>query len=94
MFTIGTRRYTTVVDINALADALIAVPPDQVSDAKAQDVGDVMLNVRQQKGGGEVVALARDGSNLVVAPVDAVVEGGPADAAGSWSTAASARIST
>ncbi len=74
VLTIGTRRYTTVVDINALADALVAVPPDQVSDANAQDVGGVMLNVRNQKGGGEVVALARDGSNLVVAPVDAVVK--------------------
>ncbi|MBI5961147.1 MAG: ABC transporter permease subunit [Chloroflexi bacterium] len=73
VFTIGTRRYTTVVDINALADALIAVPPEDLSEAKAQDVGGVMLNVRSQKGGGKVVALARDGSNLVVAPVEAVV---------------------
>ena len=74
IFTLGTRRYTTVVDINALEDALIEVPPDQVSDAKAKEVGDVVLNVRRQKGGGDVVALARAGSNLVVAPVDAVVE--------------------
>jgi multiple sugar transport system permease protein len=74
VFTIGTRRYTTVVDINALADALVAVPPDQLTDAKAQDVNGVMLNVRNQKGGGQVVALARDGSNLVVAPVDAVLK--------------------
>ena len=74
VITIGTRRYTTVVDINALADALIAVPPDQLGNAKAQEVNGVMLNVRQQKDGGQVVALARDGANLVVAPVDAVIK--------------------
>jgi multiple sugar transport system permease protein len=74
VITIGTRRYTTVVDINALADALISVPPDQLSGAKAQEVSGVMLNVRQQKGGGQVVALARDGANLVVAPVSAVIK--------------------
>jgi ABC-type glycerol-3-phosphate transport system permease component len=62
VFTIGTRRYTTVVNISALENALIAVPPDQLSDANAQEVGGVMLNIRRQRGGGEVVALARDGS--------------------------------
>lgn len=72
VFTIGTRRYTTAVDINALADALLSVPTDQLSDASARMVGGVMLNVRSQQGGGEVVALARDGSNLVVAPAEAV----------------------
>lgn len=72
VITIGTRRYTTVVDINALADAMRSVPSDQLSDAKAQGVGDVVLNVRRQRGGGDVVALARDGSNLVVAPAEAV----------------------
>lgn len=74
VFTIGTRRYTTAVDINALADVLLSVPADQLSDATAQTVGDVTLNVRKQQGGGEVVALARDGSNLVVAPAEAVAE--------------------
>ncbi|MBN1202487.1 MAG: ABC transporter permease subunit [Anaerolineae bacterium] len=72
VFTIGTRRYTTAVDINALADVLLSVPADQLSDARAQTVGDVTLNVRRQQGGGEVVALARDGSNLVVAPAEVV----------------------
>jgi ABC-type glycerol-3-phosphate transport system permease component len=74
VFTIGTRRYTTVVDINALADVMISVPPDEVSDAQASTVGDVTLNVRDWKGGGQVVALVRDGSNLVVAPADAVAQ--------------------
>lgn len=72
VFTIGTRRYTTVVDINALADVLVSVPSDDLGGAKVQMVGEVNLNVRKQRGGGEVVALARDGSNLVVAPAEAV----------------------
>jgi ABC-type glycerol-3-phosphate transport system permease component len=72
VFTIGTRRYTTVVDINALADALIALPPDQLSNPSARNINGVMLNVRRQRGGGEVVALARAGANLVVAPVETV----------------------
>jgi multiple sugar transport system permease protein len=69
---IGTRRYTTVVDIQALADQMLSVPAADLSDAKAQTVGDVTLNVRQYKDGSQVVALARDGSNLVVAPAEAV----------------------
>lgn len=74
VFDIGTRRYTTVVDVDALADAMVAVPPDDLSEARAEEIGDVVLNVRRHKDGGEVVALARDGQNLVVAPVEAVVE--------------------
>ena len=69
---IGTRRYTTVVDVQALADQMVSVAPEDVSDAQAQTVGDVVLNVRRHKDGERVVALARDGSNLVVAPAEAV----------------------
>ena len=69
---IGTRRYTTVVDIQALADQMASAPAADLSDAQAQTVDGVTLNVRSWKGGGEVVALARDGSNLVVAPAEAV----------------------
>jgi ABC-type glycerol-3-phosphate transport system permease component len=72
VFDIGTRRYTTVVDINALAPVMISIPPDDLSSAKAKNIDGVTLNVRHWKGGGDVVALARDGDNLVAAPADAV----------------------
>jgi multiple sugar transport system permease protein len=72
VFDIGTRRYTTAVDVGALAGQLMAVPPSDVSSANARTVGNVTLNVRSWKGGEDVVALARDGDNLVVAPVQAV----------------------
>ena len=71
---IGNRRYTTVVDIQALADQMISVPAEDVGDAQAQNVGEVVLNVRQHKDGSRVVALAREGSNLVVAPAEAVAD--------------------
>jgi len=35
VFDIGTRRYTTVVDINTLASAMLSVPPVDVGDAAA-----------------------------------------------------------
>jgi multiple sugar transport system permease protein len=69
---IGTRRYTTAVDTTALSGKLISVAPGDVSTAQAKTVGGVTLNVRSWTGGGDVVALARDGDNLVVAPVQAV----------------------
>ena len=33
---IGTRRYTTVVDVQALADQMVSVAPEDVSDAQAR----------------------------------------------------------
>jgi ABC-type glycerol-3-phosphate transport system permease component len=69
---IGTRRYTTAVDATALSGQMTSVPPGDVSAAHARTVSGVTLNVRSWKKGGEVVALARDGDNLVVAPVQAV----------------------
>jgi ABC-type glycerol-3-phosphate transport system permease component len=72
---IGTRRFTTVVDAAALA-GLMSVPADELSDAQPTEVGDAVLNVRTWTGSDgttqQVVALARDGDNLVVSTVDAL----------------------
>ncbi len=72
VFDIGTRRYTTVVDINALAAAMVSIPPGELSGAKARTIDGVTLNVRHWKGHDDVVALARDGDNLVAAPAEDV----------------------
>ena len=69
----GVRRFTTVIDAGQLTE-LISVPADQLSAAQPQTFDDVVFNVRTwTKDDGtiqQVVALARDGDNLVVAPVD------------------------
>ena len=73
---IGTRRYTTVVDVALLAGRLFPVPTAELSEAVVTSVGDLVLNQRQWTRDGEtrpVVALARgDGDTLVVADVAAV----------------------
>jgi multiple sugar transport system permease protein len=61
---LGTRRYTTVIDAAQLHN-LQSVPADQLGEAQATTVGDAVLNVRLW-GDKQVVALARDGDNLVV----------------------------
>jgi ABC-type glycerol-3-phosphate transport system permease component len=61
---LGTRRYTTVIDAAQLSN-LQSVPGDELGEAEAVLVGDAMLNVRPW-GDKQVVALARDGDNLVV----------------------------
>jgi ABC-type glycerol-3-phosphate transport system permease component len=72
---VGVRRYTTTIQAAGLPE-LVSVPPDQVSGAQPTTVGNVLFNVRTwTKPDGSsvpVVALARDGDNLVVAPVDAL----------------------
>ena len=72
----GVRRFTTVVDAGQLPE-LHSVPAEQLSAAQPQAFGDIVFNVRTwTKDDGEVqpvVALARDGDNLVIAPVDALV---------------------
>ncbi|HLV36975.1 MAG TPA: ABC transporter permease subunit [Spirillospora sp.] len=72
---IGTRRFTTVIDAAALT-GLIAVPTAELSDAQPAEFGEVVLNVRTwTRADGstqQVVALARDGDNLVVSTVDAL----------------------
>lgn len=74
---VGVRRFTTVVDAARLPE-LLSVPSDQLSAAAPTSVGDVMFNVRTwtmpDGGSAQVVALARDGDNLVVAPVDTLAE--------------------
>lgn len=86
---LGTRRYTTVIDAARLNN-LQSVPADQLGAAQATAVGDTVLNVRPW-GDTEVVALARDGDNLVVValadvqdavrsfPLDEVNSGGRAN---------------
>ena len=69
---VGTRKYTTVVDPSRLA-GLERVSPDLVGDAVTTTLQDgTTLNVRVWDGR-EVVALARDGDDLVVVPVDALL---------------------
>ena len=68
----GVRRFTTVIDGNAIPD-LFAAPTDQLSDAVATNFGDVVLNVREWRHDGtteDVVALARgEDDTLIVASV-------------------------
>jgi multiple sugar transport system permease protein len=70
---IGVRRFTTVVDAASLPP-LQSVHPDNMTRAVPTEVNGVMLNVRQwtQADGSvvNVVALIRDGDNLVIAPAD------------------------
>ncbi|MBZ0300349.1 MAG: ABC transporter permease subunit, partial [Anaerolineae bacterium] len=90
---LGTRRYTTVID-SARLHNLQSVPADQLSGAEATLVGDALLNVRvwaAETGTKQVIALARDGDNLIVVdvadlqdaalrlPLDEVNGGGRAD---------------
>lgn len=69
----GVRRFTTVVDGGQLPE-LLSVPSDQLSAAQPMTFGDIVLNVRtwttSDESTQQVVALSRDGDNLVVAPVD------------------------
>ena len=70
---IGARKYTSVIDPAQLHN-LQSVPADQLSDAVATTLDSgVTLNVRNWTANGvtqQVVALTRDGSNLVIATVD------------------------
>lgn len=71
---IGTRRYTTAVDVTQIEE-LESIPADQLGTAAPKTVGNLTLNVRSWPNEGkEVVALARDGDNLVVAPVDSLLD--------------------
>lgn len=72
---VGVRRFTTVLD-PARLPPLQSVPADSLTKAQPTSVNGVMLNVRQwtQDDGSvtSVVALAKDGENLVIAPADAL----------------------
>lgn len=69
---LGTRRYTTVVPPEALAN-LTAAPRDQLSEAAPTQVGDATFNVRTwnaEGGARQVVAVARgENDTLLVADV-------------------------
>jgi multiple sugar transport system permease protein len=74
VFEIGTRRYTSVADVTRI-EGLVSVPSGDLTDAKPTTVDGVALNVRTWKspdGERKVVALARDGDNLVVVPVESL----------------------
>jgi multiple sugar transport system permease protein len=70
---VGVRRFTTVVDMSRLPE-LLSAPSGQLSAAEPTSADGVMLNVRTwTRDDGStlpVVALARDGDNLIVAAVD------------------------
>lgn len=72
---VGVRRFTTVVDANQLPE-LLSVPADQLSAPQSVQVDDAVLNVRtwtaEDGTTQDVVAVSRDGSNLVIATVDAL----------------------
>ena len=72
----GVRRFTTVIDAGQLPE-LLSLPSDQLSAAQPQTIDNVVFNVRtwmaEDGTTQQVVALARDGDNLVVAPVDALL---------------------
>lgn len=68
---ISNRRYTTVID-SAKLNNLQSAPVNQLGDAIPTAFDDVFLNIRQWKADGDtkdVIALARDGDNMIVAEV-------------------------
>lgn len=65
---LGARNYTPVVTADDFPD-LLSIPSEQLSDATQQEVNGFILNVRHWDSGGlDVVAIARDGDNLLVVP--------------------------
>ncbi|MCK6576891.1 MAG: ABC transporter permease subunit [Anaerolineae bacterium] len=70
---VGVRRFTTVIDVSQMPE-LIAAPADRLSDAQPTAMDSVTFNVRtltlDDGTTRQVVAIARDGENLVVAAVD------------------------
>src|SRR5579871_1572591 len=78
VISVGTRRYTTVIDVARLQN-LKSVPPDQLGKAVPTTIdanGDsVTLNLRPWTVDGatkQAVALAKDGDNTVIATLDDV----------------------
>jgi ABC-type glycerol-3-phosphate transport system permease component len=66
---VGTRKYSAVVDVGNFHN-LYSIPETAVSDPTPVEVEGVQLNVRTasiEGGEREVVALARDGDNFIVA---------------------------
>jgi multiple sugar transport system permease protein len=67
---LSVRRFTAVAAVDSMSD-LQSVPSDQIGDAKVTRVGDSEINVRRYNGK-DVVALARDGDNLVIVELDKI----------------------
>lgn len=67
---LGARNYTPVVTAGDLPE-LLSIPREVLSDATQQEVNGFTLNVRHWASGGmDVIAIARDGDNLLVVPRD------------------------
>jgi multiple sugar transport system permease protein len=69
---IGSSNYTTVVGLEHL-HTLYSIPEDQVGSPRSTMVGGYVLSVRTANVAGktrQVVALARDGTDLIVADLD------------------------
>src|SRR5579859_4835667 len=78
VISVGTRRYTTVIDVAKLQN-LKAVPPDQIGKAVSTTIDvnndSVTLNLRPWTVGGatkQAVALAKSGDNTVIVTLDDV----------------------
>jgi multiple sugar transport system permease protein len=61
---LGSRRYTPVVTASAMPEVFSA-PADEISEAVSREIGGIALSVRIWNGE-EVVAVSRDGDNLLV----------------------------
>src|SRR5258706_7923570 len=72
---VGTRRYTNALDVSALKNVQ-SVPSTQLSSAQPTAIGNLMINVRTWTPGTgsaqQVIALGRDGDNLIIAPVESL----------------------
>lgn len=81
---VGTRRYTAAVELAALTPEqqaqVVSAPADQLSSATPTTFdtpeGEITLNVREWTADGvsqRVVAIGRDGDNLIIAPVETLL---------------------
>ena len=73
---ISNRRYTSVIDASKLSN-LQSIPTDEISDPTATTMGDVVLNIRTANINNEssdVIALSRDGDNLIVVAVSELTD--------------------
>lgn len=67
---LGVRRFTAVASVGSMSD-LQSVPAGDLTAASVTRIGDSEVNVRRYNGE-DVVALARDGDNLVIVELDKI----------------------
>ena len=67
---LGARRYTTAISADAITN-LISAPRDEVGEAATRRISGALVNVRKWNGQ-DVVAIGRDGDNLLLLPLSAV----------------------